>query len=60
MPVYTIASIAGSDGSFVVKKLLEQDNPNLGYDPITGFSIRKEKKEIWVILIMPHVCIDLR
>ncbi|KAL9431482.1 hypothetical protein AB3S75_026632 [Citrus x aurantiifolia] len=36
VPVYTIASSAGFDGSFVVKKLLEQDNFDLGYDPIKG------------------------
>ncbi|KAH9784407.1 Chaperonin CPN60-1 [Citrus sinensis] len=34
VPVFTIASSAGFDGSFVVKKLLEQDNFDLGYDPI--------------------------
>ncbi|XP_052293211.1 chaperonin CPN60-1, mitochondrial-like isoform X4 [Citrus sinensis] len=36
LPVYTIASSAGFDGSFVVRKLLEQDNFDLGYDPIKG------------------------
>lgn len=29
MPVYTIASAGGFDGSIVVEKLLEQDNPDL-------------------------------
>ncbi|KAL9436469.1 hypothetical protein AB3S75_022509 [Citrus x aurantiifolia] len=36
LPVYTIASSAGFDGSFVVRKLLEQENFDLGYDPIKG------------------------
>ncbi|KAG9160545.1 hypothetical protein Leryth_025307 [Lithospermum erythrorhizon] len=36
MPVYTIASNAGVEGSVVVGKLLEQDNPDLGYDAAKG------------------------
>lgn len=36
MPVYTIASSAGFDGSVVVEKLLEQDNIDLGYDQTRG------------------------
>ncbi|GMN50385.1 hypothetical protein TIFTF001_019539 [Ficus carica] len=36
MPVYTIASNAGVEGSVVVSKLLEQDNPDLGYDAAKG------------------------
>ncbi|KAJ6713767.1 60 KDA HEAT SHOCK PROTEIN MITOCHONDRIAL [Salix viminalis] len=31
-PVHTIASNAGVEGAVVVGKLLEQDNPDLGYD----------------------------
>ena len=38
MPVYTIASNAGVEGSIVVSKLLEQDNPDLGYDAAKGLS----------------------
>lgn len=33
-PMYTIAANAGVEGSVVVGKLLEQDNPNLGYDAV--------------------------
>lgn len=36
MPVCTIASAAGVDGSVVAEKLQEQDNPDVGYDPATG------------------------
>ncbi|KAF3436031.1 hypothetical protein FNV43_RR23123 [Rhamnella rubrinervis] len=36
MPVYTIASNAGVEGSVIVGKLLEQDNPDLGYDAAKG------------------------
>lgn len=36
MPVLTIASSAGIEGSVVLGKLLEQDNPNLGYDATKG------------------------
>ncbi|KAJ9555645.1 hypothetical protein OSB04_010259 [Centaurea solstitialis] len=36
MPVYTIASNAGVEGSVVVGKLLEQDDPDLGYDAAKG------------------------
>lgn len=36
MPVYSIVCAAGFDGSIAVEKLLEQDNPDLGYDPATG------------------------
>ncbi|KAK9187114.1 hypothetical protein WN944_018505 [Citrus x changshan-huyou] len=39
MPVYTIASVAGFYGSVVVEKLLEQDDPNLGFNPATGASV---------------------
>ncbi|GKV35312.1 hypothetical protein SLEP1_g43606 [Rubroshorea leprosula] len=35
-PVYTIASNAGVEGAVVVGKLLEQDNPELGYDAAKG------------------------
>ncbi|KAK4761156.1 hypothetical protein SAY87_006049 [Trapa incisa] len=35
-PVFTIASNAGVEGSVVVGKLLEQDNPDLGYDAAKG------------------------
>ncbi|KAA3474892.1 chaperonin CPN60-2, mitochondrial [Gossypium australe] len=36
MPVQTIASNAGVEGAVVVGKLLEQDNPDLGYDAAKG------------------------
>ncbi|KAG8389120.1 hypothetical protein BUALT_Bualt02G0196200 [Buddleja alternifolia] len=35
-PVYTIASNAGVEGSVVVGKLLEQDDPDFGYDAAKG------------------------
>lgn len=34
--MYTIASNAGVEGAVVVGKLLEQDNPDLGYDAAKG------------------------
>jgi len=34
--VHTIASNAGVEGAVVVGKLLEQDNPDLGYDAAKG------------------------
>jgi chaperonin GroEL (HSP60 family) len=37
-PVHTIASNAGVEGAVVVGKLLEQDNPDLGYDAAKGQS----------------------
>ena len=36
MPVYSIASTAGLEGTTIVKKLMEQENPNIGYDSTTG------------------------
>ncbi|GAQ86498.1 mitochondrial (or chloroplast) chaperonin-60 [Klebsormidium nitens] len=36
VPTYTIAQNAGVEGAVVVGKLLEQDNPNLGYDAAKG------------------------
>lgn len=38
MPAYTIASNAGVEGAVVVGKLLEQNDPDLGYDAATGLS----------------------
>ncbi|KAJ6694976.1 CHAPERONIN CPN60-2 MITOCHONDRIAL [Salix koriyanagi] len=35
-PVHTIATNAGVEGAVVVGKLLEQDNPDLGYDAAIG------------------------
>ncbi|XP_047317008.1 chaperonin CPN60-like 2, mitochondrial [Impatiens glandulifera] len=35
-PTYTIVSNAGADGSLVLGKLLEQDDPNFGYDASQG------------------------
>ncbi|KAK3187771.1 hypothetical protein Dsin_027332 [Dipteronia sinensis] len=36
MPVHTIAANAGVEGAVVVGKLLEQDDPELGYDAAKG------------------------
>ncbi|XP_022728508.1 chaperonin CPN60-2, mitochondrial-like [Durio zibethinus] len=36
MPVHAIASNAGVEGAVVIGKLLEQDNPDLGYDAAKG------------------------
>ncbi|KAK6259812.1 Chaperonin Cpn60/GroEL/TCP-1 family - like 4 [Theobroma cacao] len=36
MPVHAIASNAGVEGAVIVGKLLEQDNPDLGYDAAKG------------------------
>lgn len=51
-PVCSIAHAAGFDYSVVVEKLLEQDNPDLGYDPAKGlFLISKNRnKDLRVIL----------
>lgn len=38
MPVSTIASNAGVEGEVIVARLLEQDNPDLGYDAAKGLS----------------------
>lgn len=35
-PTHTIVSNAGGDGTLVIGKLLEQDDPNLGYDAAKG------------------------
>lgn len=35
-PVYTIASNAGVEGAVVVGKLLEETDPNKGYDAAKG------------------------
>nr|XP_010918836.1 chaperonin CPN60-2, mitochondrial [Elaeis guineensis] len=35
-PVHTIATNAGVEGAVVIGKLLEQDNPDLGYDAAKG------------------------
>lgn len=35
-PVHTIAANAGVEGAVVVGKLLEQNNPDLGYDAAKG------------------------
>lgn len=43
MPLSTFASTFGFDGAFVVQKLLDQDNPDLGYDPIKGLFVNKRK-----------------
>ncbi|KAJ6815955.1 chaperonin CPN60-like 2, mitochondrial [Iris pallida] len=45
-PVYTIATNAGVDGSVVVGKLLEQENPSLGYDAAKGHYVDMVKAGI--------------
>lgn len=52
MPVYTIASAAGFEGSVVVRKLLEHDNPDIGFDPVRGMLLEKRVcvRNFWVIL----------
>lgn len=35
-PVFTIAANAGVEGAVVVGKLLESENPDLGYDAAKG------------------------
>lgn len=37
--MHTIASNAGVEGAVVVGKLLEQDNPDLGYDAAKGLTL---------------------
>ncbi|OWM62803.1 chaperonin CPN60-2, mitochondrial-like [Punica granatum] len=46
MPAYTIASNAGVEGSVVVGKLLEQDDPDLGYDAAKGEYVQMVKAGI--------------
>ena len=44
MPAYTIAHNAGLEGAVVVGKLLEQSNPNMGYDCAKGlFAVLDDK-----------------
>ncbi|XP_077252749.1 chaperonin CPN60-2, mitochondrial-like isoform X2 [Tasmannia lanceolata] len=45
-PVYTIASNAGVEGAVVVGKLLEQDDPDLGYDAAKGEYVDMNKAGI--------------
>lgn len=53
MPVCTIASAAGVDGSVVAEKLQEQDNPDVGYDPATGLflKLKSRKANFWFLLL---------
>lgn len=44
MPVFTIAANAGVEGAVVVGKLLESENPDLGYDAAKG----KLRLEYWI------------
>lgn len=52
-PVYTIAQNAGVEGAVVVGKLLESDNPDLGYDAAKGQFSKRKKKTFHVSL---HHC----
>lgn len=45
MPAYIIASNAGVEGAVVVGKLLEQNDPDQGYDAAAGLSSFPTKKE---------------
>lgn len=45
-PVHTIAANAGVEGAVVVGKLLEQDNPDLGYDAAKGQYVDMVKEGI--------------
>ncbi|XP_024981293.1 chaperonin CPN60-2, mitochondrial [Cynara cardunculus var. scolymus] len=45
-PVHTIACNAGVEGAVVVGKLLEQDNPDLGYDAAKGQYVDMVKEGI--------------
>jgi len=46
-PVYTIASNAGVEGAVVVGKLLESDDPDLGYDAAKGLTVYKHFLLAW-------------
>lgn len=52
MPVYTIASVAGFDGSVVVEKLPEQDNPNSGFNPATGNFFKEQRISVIVNVVV--------
>lgn len=65
--MHTIASNAGVEGAVVVGKLLEQDNPDLGYDAAKGllsfstnvFSIflpSKIGKNYWYVNALGNFC----
>ncbi|GLU22415.1 hypothetical protein SLE2022_384930 [Rubroshorea leprosula] len=45
-PTFTIASNAGFDGSLIVGKLLEQDDPNFGFDASKGTYVDMVKSGI--------------
>ncbi|KAJ8448588.1 hypothetical protein Cgig2_012232 [Carnegiea gigantea] len=45
-PVYTIASNAGVEGALIVGKLLEQDDPDFGYDAAKGEYVNMVKAGI--------------
>ncbi|KAK9067508.1 hypothetical protein SSX86_011619 [Deinandra increscens subsp. villosa] len=45
-PVHTIASNAGVEGAVIVGKLLDQDNPDLGYDAAKGQYVDMVKEGI--------------
>ncbi|KAL9461930.1 hypothetical protein AB3S75_000008 [Citrus x aurantiifolia] len=47
VPVSTIASAAGLHGSSVANMLLEEDNPDLGYDPTKGKYVDVIKSRIF-------------
>jgi chaperonin GroEL (HSP60 family) len=54
-PVHTIASNAGVEGAVVVGKLLEQGNPDLGYDAAKG-RMSQHLCSTYLKLIPTNVC----
>lgn len=54
-PVHTIASNAGVEGAVIVGKLLEQDNPDLGYDAAKGISILQPHPFLYYIVRLSFV-----
>lgn len=58
MPVHTIASNAGVEGAVVVGKLLEQENPDIGYDAAKGTlsEIRNVLNELFTLLDGYRAC----
>lgn len=60
MPVYTIASNAGVEGSVIVGKLLEQDDPDIGYDAAKGlwFPTNEPEMDRQMALVLNSTNVD--
>lgn len=56
IPVYIIASNAGVDGKVIVDKLLESNNPDIGYDAAKGSS---QTACPWSTLLYCYIYIEL-